>query len=152
MRGIERVAIVGSGAVGAYYGAKIAREYPSTVSFLMRRDLEVARESGLQIRSVDGDFSLHPVSAFATTEEIGPVDLVIIALKTTSNEALIKLLPPLLGKETRLLTLQNGLGNEEFLQTHFPGHPILGGLCHVCINRGDPGVIHHLAHGRIEMG
>lgn len=152
MREIERVAIVGAGAVGAYYGARLAKGSNVPVSFLMRRDLEAVLQSGLDVHSVDGDFSLKPVAAFAGSDEIGPVDLVLIALKATSNDSLLEILPPLLQEGTSLLTLQNGLGNEEFLDSHFPGHPVLGGLCHVCINRGEPGVIHHIAHGRIEMG
>lgn len=146
----QRLAIVGSGSVGTYYGARLARI--ADVSFLMRRDLAAVRARGLEIRSVAGDFHLAPVAAHASTEEIGPVDLVVIAIKTTSNEILPDLLPPLLKPDTVLLTLQNGLGNEAFLAGHFPDHGILGGLCFVCINRGEPGVIHHLAHGKVEMG
>ncbi|MDF1823095.1 MAG: 2-dehydropantoate 2-reductase [Verrucomicrobiales bacterium] len=152
MAEIKTIAIVGSGAVGAYYGARLAQGSEAKVSFLMRRDLAAVRDQGLRIKSIEGDFVVNPVSAFASTEEIGPVDLVIIALKATSNDALPGIVPPLLKKGTRLLTLQNGLGNEEFLSREFPEHPILGGLCFVCINRGEPGVIHHLAHGRVEMG
>lgn len=144
------IAIVGSGSVGSYYGARLALTHE--VSFLMRRDLEAVQQKGLMVHSIDGDFHLDAVKAYATTEAIGPVDLVIIALKTTANAALPGLLRPLLKPGTILLTLQNGLGNEEFLHAAFPGHPILGGLCFVCINRGEPGVIHHLAHGRVEMG
>lgn len=145
-----RIAVVGSGSVGGYYGARLARV--ADVSFLMRRDLEAVRKRGLEVHSVAGDFHLDPVAAFASTEEIGPVDLVIIAIKTTANDVLHRLLPPLLKPDTVLLTLQNGLGNEAFLERSFPGHGILGGLCFVCINRGEPGVIHHLAHGKVEMG
>lgn len=146
----SRIAIVGSGSVGCYYGARLSSV--AEVSFLMRRDLAAVREKGLHIHSIAGDLHLPSVRALATTEEIGPVDLVIIALKTTANEVLPQLLPPLLHPETILLTLQNGLGNEAFLARHFSDRPILGGLCFVCINRGEPGVVHHLAHGRIEMG
>ncbi len=145
-----RIAIVGSGSVGGYYGARLAPV--AEVSFLMRRDLAAVRERGLTVHSVAGDLHLDPVRAFATTEEIGAVDLVVVALKTTANEALPGLIAPLLHAETALLTLQNGLGNEAFLARHFPGRPVLGGLCFVCINRGEPGVIHHLAHGKVEMG
>jgi 2-dehydropantoate 2-reductase len=101
---------------------------------------------------VHGDFHLDAVRAFATTGEIGPVDLAIVAVKATANEVLPRLLPPLLKAGTVILTLQNGLGNEDFLARTFPGHPVLGGLCFVCINRAGPGVIHHLAHGKLEMG
>lgn len=144
------IAIVGSGAVGGYYGAKLARHFD--VSFLMRRDLDAVRENGLRVESVDGDFTVENVSAFATTEEIGPVDLVIVAIKATANDVLPSLLPPLLKGGTVLLTLQNGLGNEQFLASRFPGHPVIGGMCFVCINRGEPGTIKHLAHGLVEMG
>lgn len=144
------LAIVGSGSVGGYYGARLTSV--AEVSFLMRRDLDAVRERGLTIHSIAGDLHLDPVRAFATTEEIGPVDLVVIAIKTTANDVLPDLLPPLLKPGTILLTLQNGLGNEAFLASHFPGHPVLGGMCFVCINRSEPGVIHHIAHGKIEMG
>lgn len=144
------IAVVGSGSVGCYYGARLAQHHD--VSFLMRRDLEAVRQSGLTVHSVAGDFRLETVKAFRSTEEIGAVDLVIIALKTTANAILPQTLEPLLKPGTILLTLQNGLGSEDFLHAAFPDHPVLGGLCFVCINRGKPGVIHHLAHGRVEMG
>jgi 2-dehydropantoate 2-reductase len=147
---LNSIAVVGSGSVGSYYGARLALK--NDVAFLMRRDLAAVREKGLTIYSVAGDFHLDGVKAFATTTAIEPVDLVIIALKTTANESLPALVSPLLKPGTILLTLQNGLGNEDFLHAAFPGHPVLGGMCFVCINRGEPGVIHHLAHGRVEMG
>ena len=150
MSDFRSIAVVGSGSVGGYYGARLALHHE--VHFLMRRDLEAVREKGLTIESVAGDFHLDAVRAAASTREIGPVDLVLIAVKTTSNDSLPELIPPLLHEDTTLLTLQNGLGNEEFLHRHFPEQPILGGLCFVCINRGAPGTIHHLAHGKVEMG
>lgn len=146
----DKIAVVGAGAVGSYYGARLART--REVAFLMRRDLEAVRRRGLRVESCDGDFRLDPVACYGSTGEIGPVDLVLIALKTTANAELPRLLPPLLREGTVLLTLQNGLGNEEFLASRFPGHAVLGGLCFVCINRGEPGVIRHSAHGRIELG
>lgn len=150
MGDIRTIAVVGSGSVGGFYGARLTTQ--AEVSFLMRRDLEAVLDRGLTIHSIDGDLHLNSVRAFGDTASIGPVDLVVIAVKTTSNEALKDLIPPLLHDSTRILTLQNGLGNEEFLASQFPAHSILGGLCFVCINRGDPGVIHHIAAGRIEMG
>lgn len=150
MNPLFRIAVVGAGSVGAYYGARLASV--AEVSFLMRRDLEAVREKGLRIHSVAGDLHLDPVRAFAKTEEIGSVDLVLVAVKTTGNGSLPDLLPPLLKAGTILLTLQNGLGNEDYLAQQFPGYPVLGGMCFVCINRGEPGEVHHLAHGKVEMG
>ncbi|MCB1231056.1 MAG: 2-dehydropantoate 2-reductase [Verrucomicrobiae bacterium] len=148
-----RIAVVGSGAVGCYYGGKLA-QYGRDVHFLMRSDLEHVRKRGLKILSKQGDFHLQKVNAYATTEEIGPVDLVLIAMKATANEALDTLIPPLLKADgsTMLMTLQNGLGNEEYLAERFGAENVLGGLCFVCLNRIEPGVIHHIGHGKIEMG
>ena len=148
-----RIAVVGSGAVGCYYGGKLA-QFGREVHFLMRSDLEHVRKRGLKILSKQGDVHLQKVNAHATTEAIGPVDLVLIALKSTANEALLSLIPPLMKADgsTMLMTLQNGLGNEEFLAEHFGAENILGGLCFVCLNRTEPGVIHHIGHGKIEMG
>lgn len=146
-----RIAIVGAGAVGCYYGARLALN-GHDVHFLMRSDLQTVRREGLHVQSIAGSFHLPAVRAHASTAEIGPCDLVIIALKNTANQALSSLLPPLLKPDTLLLTLQNGLGNEESLAAQFPGHAVLGGLCFVCINRVAPGRIHHIAQGRITLG
>jgi len=87
-----------------------------------------------------------------TPEQIGRSDLVVIALKSTANAAFSKLLPPLVDENSVLLTLQNGLGNEERLAGLFSPQQIVGGLCFVCLNRLQPGVIHHIAHGMVVMG
>jgi 2-dehydropantoate 2-reductase len=85
-------------------------------------------------------------------DEIGAADLILIGLKTTANEQFGRLLPPLVAPHTAVLTLQNGLGNEEQLAQLFPPAQILGGLCFVCLNRIEPGVIHHLDHGLVVLG
>jgi 2-dehydropantoate 2-reductase len=77
---------------------------------------------------------------------------VLISIKTTANDQLPILVPPLVNPNTAILTLQNGLGNEEALAALFPVEQILGGLCFVCLNRLEPGVIQHIAHGKIELG
>jgi len=145
-----RIAIVGAGAVGCYYGGRLA-EHGHDVHFLMRSDHDVVMREGLHLSSPLGDAHLQ-VQTYRSAEEIGPCDLVIIALKATSNALLLEILPPLLHENTALLTLQNGLGNEEFLARHFGAHRVLGGLCFVCINRTAPGHILHIAQGRISLG
>ena len=146
-----RYAIVGSGALGGYYGAKLARA-GCDVHFLMRSDLDAVRRDGLTVHSKDGDFRLPSVNVYASSHEIGPCDVVLIGLKTTSNAALSEIIPPLLGPETAVVTLQNGLGNEEFLASHFGARRVMGGLCFVCLNRSAPGVIEHPGHGRLSIG
>ncbi len=145
-----KIAVVGCGAVGSYYGAKLGRS-GHEVHFLLRSDYEAVRRKGVLILSPEGDLRHHPRCA-RSPEEIGPCDLVLVGLKTTANAQLATLVPPLVGPATAVMTLQNGLGNEELLAELFGGEKVLGGLCFVCLNRVEPGVIRHLAHGSIVMG
>ena len=146
-----RIAVVGAGAIGGYYGAKLAY-FGRDVHFLMRSDLRQVRRAGIRIRGKAENIHLAKVNAYASTEEIGPCDLVLIALKATANEQLSPLLPPLMHERTMLLTLQNGLGNEELLAAQFGEERVLGGLCFVCLNRTAPGVIEEYGHGRVVLG
>ena len=145
-----KMAVVGCGAVGSYYGARLCRA-GQEVHFLLRSDFEAVRQKGVAIRSPAGDFTIHPHCARAP-EEIGVCDAVLIGLKTTANDQFPKLLPPLVGPHTAVVTLQNGLGNTEQLARLFPPEQILGGLCFVCLNRVEPGVIQHLKYGKIVLG
>jgi 2-dehydropantoate 2-reductase len=146
----KTIAVVGSGALGSYYGAKLARQ-GADVRFLMRADLEAVRGHGLSIREKDEEWNVR-AQAFASTAEIGPVDLVCIGLKTTANAELERLIPPLLHERTLLLTLQNGLGNEAFLARRWGAGRVLGGLCFVCLNRVAPGIVEHYDHGTLSLG
>jgi 2-dehydropantoate 2-reductase len=145
-----KIAVVGCGAVGSYYGAKLAHR-GAEVHFLLRSDYDTVRKEGVRVQSVRGDFVVYPNCSRAP-DEVGPCDLVLIALKATANYQFPHLLPGLVGKETVLATLQNGLGNEEELASLFPDNPIVGALCFVCLNRIAPGHIHHLAHGLVVVG
>ena len=147
----KRVAVVGSGAIGLYYGGRLAAA-GEDVTFLVRSDFDAISNDGLRVKSVHGDFELPRVKAFRSVEEIGPVDLVIIALKATANQQLKSILPPLLHSETQVLTLQNGLGNCEDIAEIVGPERVLGGLCFVCINRISPGLILHSAGGRLVIG
>jgi 2-dehydropantoate 2-reductase len=145
-----KIAVVGPGAVGSYYGAKLLRA-GEEVHFLLRSDYDAVKRNGVIIQSPDGDFNARPRCA-RTPGEIGQSDLVIIALKTTANDQFPILLPPLIGPKTAVLTLQNGLGNEEELAKLVPVEKIMGGLCFVCLNRTAPGVVKHMAHGVVILG
>ena len=145
-----KITIVGCGALGSYYGAKLGRA-GQDVHFLLRSDYEAVRRNGVTVYGPGEQFTVQPKCA-QTPDAIGESDLVIIGLKTTANDQFAKLLPPLVGKNTAVLTLQNGLGNEELLAQLFPAEQILGGLCFVCLNREQPGVIRHIDHGMIVLG
>ena len=145
-----KIGVVGCGALGSYYGAKLCRA-GREVHFLLRSDYDAVRRRGVRVQSVEGDFRAHPRCARAP-EQIGICNLVLIALKTTANEQFPRLLPPLVGPNTAVVTLQNGLGNEAPLAALFGAEKILGGLCFVCLNRIGPGLVHHLAHGSVVLG
>lgn len=147
----KSVAVVGSGAIGLYYGGRLAAA-GEDVSFLVRSDFDAMSRDGLKVTSVHGDFELPHPAVKRTPEEIGPVDLVIVAWKATANHQLATILPPLLHAETQVLTLQNGLGNCESLAGIVGPQRVLGGLCFVCINRISPGIVSHTAGGRMTLG
>src|SRR4029450_12121456 len=96
------IAVAGSGAIGSYYGAKLAYG-GSDVHFLMREDLSKVREKGLSIRGKDENFRVAKVNCYNSTKEIGPCDLVLMAVKAISNADLVDLIPPLLHERTMLL-------------------------------------------------
>ena len=148
-----RIAIVGSGAVGAYYGGRLA-QHGHDVHFLVRGDFPTVKANGWTVHSCDGDFVLPPGSlkVYDRPETMPRVDLVLVTLKTTSNDAFPRLIGPLLGESTCILTIQNGLGNEDRLAQIFGAERILGGMAFVCINRIAPGVIHHIEHGLVRLG
>ena len=147
-----RIAIVGSGAIGGYYGALLART-GAEVNFLLRRDLAHVRAHGLRIRQPPhGEFHLQPARVFESTTEIGPVDLIVIGLKATANATLPGLLSPLLRPGTALLLLQNGLGGDELLARQFGAERVMGGLCFICLNRTGPGEITCSLPGYLVLG
>jgi len=146
-----RIAVVGSGAIGGYYGARLGYG-GSDVHFLMRGDLTQVREKGLYVRGRGENFRVAKVNCYNSTKEIGPCDLILIAVKAISNADLVDLIPPLLHERTMLLTLQNGLGNEEFLAAHFGAERVLGGLCFICLSRISRTEIECYDYGHIVIG
>jgi 2-dehydropantoate 2-reductase len=147
-----RIAVVGAGAIGLYYGGKLAH-FGREVHFLLRSDYQTVRKRGLRIRSKNEKIHVPKVLAHRSSVEIGPCDLVLVAVKTTSNPELPALLQPLLGEKTMLLTLQNGLGNEEFLAGQVGVERVLGGLCYISLNRTAPGVVERIDAGsRLAIG
>jgi 2-dehydropantoate 2-reductase len=147
------IAVIGTGAVGGYYGARLA-QYGHSVHFLLRSDYEAVRRDGLKVQSFAGDFQLppHQLHVYNDPRQMPKVDLVLVALKTTANDQFDALIRPLLKDDTAILTIQNGLGNEDRLAELFGAQRILGGMAFVCINRSAPGVIHHIDHGMIRLG
>jgi 2-dehydropantoate 2-reductase len=146
-----RMAVIGSGAVGCFYGARLARS-GHDVHFLMRRDYNAVRSGGLTIHSCEGDFRLGSVNCWQRPEDIGPVDLIICAIKTTVLDQAQSLIGPCVGPSTRILAMMNGLGVEERMAQWFGPWRIFGGMAFICCNRGQPSHVYHLDYGRVTIG
>jgi 2-dehydropantoate 2-reductase len=152
-------ALVGPGAVGLYYGGRIAQSGQS-LSVLARSDRAALQAEGIRIAMVDptkGEMldSMHVALAHVSDDAstMTPADVVMIAAKSTVNEQLIEPLRHLIQPQRSIvLCLQNGMGNAEYLAKHFPGNPILAGLCFVCVNRTAPGLVENYHPGRVEIG
>lgn len=145
-----KIAILGAGALGCYYGARLA-ESGQDVTFIVRSAYEPIRQKGLQVQSVHGDIHLTAPRICRTSEECGPVDLVIVCWKSTCNEHLEAALPPLLHEGTEVITLQNGMGNAETISRRVAPERIYIGLCFVCCMMDTPGEIRHLEGGDIQF-
>ncbi len=149
------IAILGSGALGLYYGGRLARA-GNDVRFLARGDLAHIREHGIRVDiTPDSDSFTLPGKALrlaASPEEIGPVDLVIVSLKATANDQLPHLLPPLLHGGTTVLMIQNGLGVDEAAAAVAGAERVVGGLCFICVNRIAPGHAECTMTGMIVAG
>ena len=152
---LGKVALVGPGAVGGYYGGMLARA-GADVRFLFRSTFEEVREHGLELvlhGSGGGRVKVEPLRAYRTSVEIGPCDWVVVAAKSTANPRLAETLRPLLDERTALLTLQNGMGNVENLgRIAGEDRTIVGGLCFTCINRTAPNVVESILPGYVQFG
>ena len=145
------VAVVGAGAVGCYYGARLAQA-GHDVRFLMRRDYEAVAARGLRVESHHGDFTLERPAIARDAAELGRADWVLCGLKATSLDAAAALIRPCLGPRTRVLAIMNGLGIEEALAEAAGTERVFGGLAFTCLNRGEPGTVRHLEYGQVAIG
>ena len=144
-------AILGTGALGGFYGAKLQKS-GLEVHYLLKSDYQQVSENGLIIESKDGDFTLPQVNAYNNVDKMPQCDVVIISLKTTQNQLLPDLLPPIVKDDGVVLVLQNGLGIEADVAKIVNNVSIIGGLCFLCSNKVAPGHIHHLDYGQITLG
>jgi len=147
------IAVIGAGAVGGYYGARLI-QHGYRVHLLTQHDCAHLRSRGMVIHSRDGNFSLppHQLNAYDDPRKMPKADWAIVTLKTTANGRLGELVGPVLMPDSVILTLQNGLGNEQLLADLFGRERIVGGMAFVCLNRPAPGEILHTDHGVIRLG
>ena len=159
MNDSAKCVLVGPGAIGLYYGGLLAKS-GIQLHILARSDYDTLRKEGITLRMMNPDssdaetmYKIRPASVELDAQSIGWADWIIIAAKATANRDLLPTLQTLVQPEkTILLTLQNGMGNVDYLAQHFPKNPILAGLCFVCVNRVSPAVVENYLPGRVEIG
>ena len=147
---VRRIAVIGAGAVGAYYGGRLA-EAGHAVDFFTR-SAAALRSTGLRVRSVDGDFTIASPSVYDDPAAMPPAELVIVALKATATADYVRLVRPVVHAASTIVCLQNGLGNEDVFAAAFGDDRVLGGIAYTCINRVGAGEIVHTAEGRVRIG
>ena len=133
-----RYGIIGTGAIGGYYGAKLAHA-GQEVHFLLHSDYEYVKQHGLQVNSCDGSFHLDDVNAYQHTEDMPKCDVVLVCLKSVNNGKLQSLLPPLLHSKTLVVLIQNGIGQ------------LAAGLAFICSAKTEPGFVNHQCYGSINL-
>src|SRR6478672_374150 len=138
-----RVTVFGAGAVGAYFGGRLA-EVGEDVAFIARGEtLRALGERGLRVTSPDGDFTLHPVHASDTPADLGPTDVILLGVKAWQVSDAARAMGPLLGPDTFVVPLQNGVEAPAQLAAVLGPERVLGGLCRILAWIAAPGEIRH---------
>ena len=147
-----RIAVVGSGGVGGYFGGRLAAAGADVVFLARGAHLDAMRASGLRITSPKGDLHLPQVNVAADTKTIGPVDIVLFAVKLYDTERALATLPPLLGPATAVIPLQNGVDSVAMVTSAVGREHAAGGTCYVSAVISEPGVIRHTAMDHLIFG
>lgn len=150
---IPRIAVFGAGALGGYFGARMARAAAADVRLVARGEhLSAIRDGVLTVRSGDGDFDVS-LPATDQPEEIGVVDYVLFTVKSYDTEKAARQLTPLLGPDTTVVSFQNGIDNEEKLAAAIGPERVMGGAAFVFASVAEPGVVRHTGGpGRLVFG
>jgi 2-dehydropantoate 2-reductase len=148
-----RIGIIGTGAIGGFYGLMLARA-GYDVHFLLRSEFSAVSENGLRLDSkVHGLLTLDNVQAYSSAADMPPCEWLLVGAKTTSNADLAPAITQAAAPNAKVLLLQNGLDVEEALRPLLPDSlHLLGGLCFICVHRTGPGQIAHEAFGAVNLG
>lgn len=139
-----KIAVFGAGGVGAYFGGRLAQA-GETVTFIARGEhLKAIRSRGLKVDSVKGDFVVHPAQASDNPAEIGAVEAVLVCVKAWQVSEIAPSIRPLLGTDTMVIPLGNGVDAPEQLVAALGAAPVLGGLCRISAFLAAPGHVKHV--------
>jgi 2-dehydropantoate 2-reductase len=147
-----RILVVGTGAIGGFYGGKLA-QVGGSVSTLCRSDYEMVKAKGISIKSTLGDFHFTPEKVIGDLKEYGSSpDYLLVGLKVLPEISTAEIIKEVVGADTAIVLLQNGVEIEEPVAQAFPDNEIISGLAFICATRTDPGHIDHVDFGRLVIG
>ncbi len=138
-----KIAAMAAGAVGAYFGARMAAAGHEVFFIARGANLEAIRKHGLKIESVHGDLHLPKPNVTDDPKSVGPVDIVLFAVKLWDTEKAAELARPLVGPDTRVITLQNGVDSVERVAPILGADKVVGGVAYIATVISSPGVISH---------
>ena len=148
-----RFAVMGTGGVGGYFGARLASAGASVAFIARGPHLEAMRATGLKVKSALGDAHVHPITATDDPRSVGPVDVILFAVKLYDTEAAATAIAPMIGDNTIVLSLQNGVDAEEILARRLGARPVMGAATYIFSAIEEPGVIRHSGQvARIVFG
>ena len=143
--------IIGTGALGGYYGALLCRAGFDT-HFLIRSDYNQVKTHGLTIKSPKGDFTLPKINAWRSIHEMPKGDVILVSVKVYSNPQIRDSLSPIIHEKSILVFMQNGLYCENLFAGLLPDERIFGALSFICVSKQGPGLIDHQDYGSVKIG
>ena len=147
-----RIVVMGSGGTGGFFGAKLARA-GEDVTFVARgTHLDAIRRHGLRVKSASEGEWVVQAPAVERLDGVAPADLVLFCVKSFDTETAARAIVPVLGPDTGVLSIQNGVDNEDKLEAILGKGRVLGGMTQVFATIESPGVIQHSLFGRIQFG
>jgi len=147
-----RIAAMGAGGVGGYFGARLQQAGHDVVFFARGKHLAALREKGLTLKSTHGDAQLK-VAVLEEPAQTAPVDVVIFAVKLWDTEGAAERLRPIIGRHTVVIPFQNGVESVERLQKVLPKEAVMGGSAYIATRIAAPGVIEHIGQmARLQFG
>lgn len=145
-------AIIGTGAIGGFYGGMLAHA-GHDVHFLFHSDYNEAKERGLIVKSIYGDFTINPVNAYKSSKDMPACDVIIVGMKTVKEQMLPELIKPVLKPTSLVVLIQNGLNIEKHIAEQLPESvSVAGGMAFICSNKIGPATINHLDYGFLNVG
>lgn len=139
-----RIAVYGIGGVGGYFGGRLSQAGEEMIFIARGQHLERIQKDGLRVESITGDFTAHPAQATDDPKRVGQVDAVIVGVKAWQVSEAAEAMRPLVGPETCVLPLQNGVDAPSLLAAVLGDRPVLGGMCQISAFIAAPGLIRHV--------